>query len=170
MTARRLIVMRHAKSSWSTGEVDHSRPLNKRGRVDAPKIGQRLLEMGWVPEWVLSSDSVRTRQTWDGLAKVIGTEDQTVRFLHHFYHGGVRAAESELEALSPSVRSVLILGHNPGWESVVANLCGKQIQMTTANAVLLETEAPDWVDAIHQARLWRVCGVLRPREPRTTPR
>ena len=62
---RRIIVMRHAKSSWKSGaRDDHARPLNKRGRRDAPRIAARLAELGWVPERVISSDSERTRQTW----------------------------------------------------------------------------------------------------------
>ncbi len=62
---RRLIVMRHAKSSWKhAGLTDHQRPLNKRGRKDAPRVARALIERGWTPRRVLSSDAARTRETW----------------------------------------------------------------------------------------------------------
>ena len=58
---RRLMVMRHAKSSWkSQVPTDHERPLNERGRRDAARVGKRLAELGWVPDFVVSSDSRRT--------------------------------------------------------------------------------------------------------------
>jgi phosphohistidine phosphatase len=63
---RRLILLRHAKSDWHAGaDSDHERPLSARGRDDAPRVGERLSELGWVPEVVWSSDATRTRQTWD---------------------------------------------------------------------------------------------------------
>jgi phosphohistidine phosphatase len=62
---KRLIIMRHAKSSWTSGaSTDHQRPLNKRGRHAAPRIGARLRDIGWIPDMVIASDSERTRETW----------------------------------------------------------------------------------------------------------
>ena len=66
----RVIVMRHAKSSWKTdAPTDHARPLNKRGKRDAPRIARELELRGWVPQLVLSSDSKRTRQTFKRMRK-----------------------------------------------------------------------------------------------------
>ena len=62
MEARTLLVMRHAKSSWSTGVTDHERPLNARGRADAPRMAAALRELGWIPDHVLCSDAERTRR------------------------------------------------------------------------------------------------------------
>jgi hypothetical protein len=67
---RRLMIMRHAKSAWSSDVAsDHERPLNKRGRRDAPRVGKRLAKLGWVPEFVVSSDSRRTRETWERMQR-----------------------------------------------------------------------------------------------------
>jgi phosphohistidine phosphatase SixA len=67
---RRLMIMRHAKSSWK-GQVptDHDRPLNTRGRRDAVRVGKRLAKLGWVPDLVVSSDSRRTRETWERMQR-----------------------------------------------------------------------------------------------------
>ena len=67
---RRLIIMRHAKSSWTSGALsDHERPLNARGIRDAPRVGAALVKRGWLPQLVLSSDSERTRETFAGMSE-----------------------------------------------------------------------------------------------------
>ena len=64
--ARRLIVMRHAKSSWKNPKLrDHQRPLNKRGRRDAPRVARALRKAGWVPDAVLSSVLTRKFRIFD---------------------------------------------------------------------------------------------------------
>ena len=72
MTAtRRLILLRHAKSDWPD-VPDRDRPLAKRGRRDAPKIGRWLRDRAYLPEIVICSDARRTRQTWDRVARELG--------------------------------------------------------------------------------------------------
>ncbi|NJK89227.1 MAG: hypothetical protein HC923_07355 [Myxococcales bacterium] len=62
---KRLVLLRHAKSSWeSDATSDHERPLNERGRLEAPLIGARLVEKGVVPDLVLCSDAIRALDTW----------------------------------------------------------------------------------------------------------
>src|SRR4029079_744372 len=67
----RLILLRHAKSDWPD-VPDRDRPLAKRGRRDAPKIGRWLREHGYLPDTVICSDARRTRQTWDRVARELG--------------------------------------------------------------------------------------------------
>ena len=166
---RRLIVMRHAKSDWGTdAPPDHDRPLNKRGRKDAPRIAQRLCEGGWIPEIVLSSDSQRTRETYgrmsDALSESLGSEPQ-VLFLGSLYHAGVAALESALSEVPDNTQTVMALGHNPGWEQVVGQFCGEWVRMTTANAALLTIEANHWADAATaRPGSWTLVDVLRPKE------
>ena len=157
---KRIIVMRHAKSSWKDATLDdHDRPLNKRGRKDSPKMGRALKKLGWVPEQVLSSTSQRTRETWQGMADQFGETNIEVRWLDTFYHGGPRDVLQQLSQLDDEVSSVLLLGHNPGWESVVETLCDEPVRMTTANAVLLESSSSDWKTASYS-----FVDVLRPKE------
>ena len=100
---RRLIVMRHAKSSWnSPAHSDHERPLNGRGRRDAPKIGAALVERGWTPELVLSSDAQRTRETFAGMSEFFPSAVEA-RYLTSFYHAGLGAAQGELPAVPDQV-------------------------------------------------------------------
>ena len=154
--------MRHAKSSWTSGaDTDHQRPLNKRGRRDAPRIGAHLQDLGWLPELVIASDSERTRETWQRVkAQFPHSVDE--RFSHAFYHGGLSAIRSECRMLTEDISTLLVLGHNPGWEDAVSGLCGEWIQMTTANAALLKSNADHWAEAIEATS--ELVEVLRPKE------
>ncbi|WP_372571689.1 SixA phosphatase family protein [Ruegeria jejuensis] len=106
---RTLILTRHAKSSWDHPALDdHSRPLNKRGRASAKAIGGWLSDKHYLPDAVLSSDSIRTRETWDRMGL---TATQTV-FTRDLYHTD---AQGMMHALNQATgHCVLMLGHNPG--------------------------------------------------------
>ncbi len=161
---KRLIVMRHAKSAWDTdAPSDHARPLNSRGRRDAPKVGAALRERGWVPELVLSSDSQRTRETWAGLASELGDGARVV-FSPALYHAGTGALQALLEQVPEEVEIVLALGHNPGWEVVVAWLSGQHLTMKTASSALLVSSASSWQAVVRTPGGMRLVETLRVRE------
>lgn len=159
---RRLIVMRHAKSSWSSGAAtDHARPLNHRGRRDAPRVAQRLTQLGWVPDLVLSSDSQRTQQTYEAMAT--GFEREVpVEFHRSIYHGDLEAILHEAPGVPDDVNTLMVLGHNPGWEEVVQRLSDEIVTMKTANAALLEGQGDTWSDAL--AGRWSLVDIVRARE------
>jgi phosphohistidine phosphatase len=160
--SKRLIIMRHAKSSWTSGAAtDHQRPLNKRGRRAAPKVAARLRELGWIPDLVIASDSERTRETWQHMQAEFPHPIEE-RYNSMFYHGGLAAIKSACTALTESTSALLVLGHNPGWEDAVAKLSGQWVRMTTANAALLESDAENWANAIEAH--WELVEVLRPKE------
>jgi phosphohistidine phosphatase len=160
---RRIIVMRHAKSSWSSGaKSDHERPLNARGQRDAPRVGAALCERGWLPELVLSSDSCRTRETFAGLGEAF-PEEVPVVWLPSFYHAGPHEVEMEVPGLDDKIGTILVLGHNPGWEHLVHTLSGQDLIMKTATAALLSRELDSWAKAFDGGR-WKVEEVLYPRE------
>src|ERR1700753_1071269 len=77
-TMRRLLLLRHAKSSWSEpGASDHQRPLNRRGQEAAPRIGAYLKRHKLVPDRVLCSTARRTRETWDLVAAEMRATPET---------------------------------------------------------------------------------------------
>ena len=154
--------MRHAKSSWtSAATTDHQRPLNKRGRRAAPLIAARLRDLGWIPDLVIASDSERTRETWQHMLAEFPRSIEE-RFSSTFYHGGLAAITSACTMLTEDTSTLLVLGHNPGWEDAVADLGGRWVPMTTANAALLESDAEDWAEVI--GANWILVEVLRPKE------
>ncbi len=160
--ALRLIVMRHAKSSWKRiGRSDHERSLNKRGREAAPAVAKALLKHEWVPELVLSSDATRTQQTWEAMEPIL--ETSTVVFTRDLYLAGFSQAGAEIASHAPGNSCVLLLGHNPGWETMVTELSGEYLALKTADAVLLEHPGDDWTHAFFSGKEWRIEKVLRAR-------
>ncbi len=160
---QRLIVMRHAKSSWeSEAGTDHERPLNERGRRDAPRIADRLVQLGWVPDRVCTSDSRRTLETWSRMADRMPT-DVPVVSTRRLYHASVESFVDVVGEVQADDRCVLALGHNPGWEEVVRWLAGQAVSLTTANAVLLRSDRSRWAAAL-APDAWGLVDVLRPRE------
>jgi len=161
---RRLIVLRHAKSSWKTdAPTDHDRPLNRRGRHDAPRVARRLAELDWLPQRILSSDSARTRETLKLMADRLGG-DTPIDYLRSLYHAGADAVGPELAKLPVEVTTAMIVGHNPGWEDVVQWLAGESVRLATGTAALLETSGASWADALARAPAWRLHDVIRPKE------
>lgn len=116
----RLILMRHAKSSWSDpGLDDHDRPLNKRGRASARAIGAWLRTKGYLPDLILSSTAQRTRETVERLG--LGAP---VAWLDGLYHA---APSTMLEILHGKAagRCVLLCAHNPGCADFAARILAR---------------------------------------------
>ena len=160
--------MRHAKSSKSSlsSDVpdDRSRPLNKRGKRDAPRVAARLTELGWAPQQVLCSDAQRTRETWDRMKTDLDSRVEAVTFVSALYGGGVDEARATLATLPRAVRTAMIIGHNPGWEAFVEWLCSTPTCLTTANAALLTGEGETWEQALARPGGWELLQVVRPKE------
>jgi phosphohistidine phosphatase len=108
-----LLVLRHAKSDWPEGVADHDRPLAKRGRRDAPKVGRWLLRHDYLPDVVVCSTAQRTRETWDlAAAKLTGGRD--VRFDGRAYGASAQTLLYLARELPDECRTALLIAHNPG--------------------------------------------------------
>lgn len=116
----RLILTRHAKSSWdNSNQPDHERPLNARGRLAATAIGEWLETRGYAPGLILCSTAIRTRETCELLNEALA-KPSPVDHVKELYHGSPEqmiAALQDIEA-----KDVLIVGHNPGISTLAANL------------------------------------------------
>ncbi len=108
----RLILIRHAKSGWDDPMADdHDRTLTARGRKAATAIGEWLLEKGYVPDIVISSDAARTRETAQYLLAAFDVPPP-VQFAPMLYHA---SPDTVLDfATRPSEPTIAIIGHNPG--------------------------------------------------------
>jgi phosphohistidine phosphatase len=109
--ARRLLLLRHAKSAWPD-VADHERPLARRGRRDAPVAGRWLRAAGWVPDRVVCSTARRARETWQLAAAELDASPK-VSFDQRVYG----AAPADLLDLARETalraRTLLIVGHDP---------------------------------------------------------
>ena len=164
---KRLIIMRHAKSSWKDlSSGDHGRCLNARGRASAPAVAACLQRVGWAPDEVWSSDATRTRETWERMETVFESRPR-VEFSRELYLAGLGDVQRLSSQFHPSAATVLLLGHNPGWESMVADLTGQHLALKTADAVLAESDETDWESAICAEGQWKFVEIIRSR-PLTT--
>ena len=143
---KRVILMRHAKSSWDTpGLDDHARPLNGRGRVSAKAVGDWLRTKGYIPDQILSSSSVRTRETFAGLGIPCDTH-----FMPALYHARPDEILSVLRGADGA--SVLLLGHNPGIAEFANELVARAPghprfgDYPTAATLVADVPAPTWKD------------------------
>jgi phosphohistidine phosphatase len=129
-TTRRLILLRHAKSDWPD-VPDRDRPLAKRGRRDAPRIGRWLHEHGYQPDVVVVSDAARTRQTWDLVAPELG-ESPAVHFEPRAYAASSLTLLYLAQELPARYRTALLIGHNPGLSELATSLAGPPESTTAA--------------------------------------
>lgn len=121
--ARRLLLLRHAKSAWPDGVADHERPLAERGRKAAPLMGRYMRGEGLIPSMALVSDARRTQETWS----LVRGEILSPLICHNspaIYEASADAILAELKRIEPEFRTVLIVGHNPGLEELASMLAG----------------------------------------------
>jgi phosphohistidine phosphatase len=140
---RRLILLRHAKSDWPD-VPDHDRPLAKRGRRDAPRIGRWLHEHGYQPDVVVVSDAARTRQTWDLVAPELGGSP-AVRFEPRAYAASALTLLYLAQELPERYRTALLISHNPGLSELATSLAAPPEGPSAAPAADQATDsaAPD---------------------------
>ena len=145
-----LLILRHAKSDWdSDAAIDFDRPLSKRGRRDAARVGCWLLRQHWVPDRVLSSPAKRARQTAERVCLELGIAEPELQFEERIYECSPGILLDLLSKQDSALSRVLLVGHNPDLESLV-RLLAKADVVTPADGKLLPTataalfETPDW--------------------------
>lgn len=141
-----LLILRHAKSSWAApGLADHDRPLNDRGKRDAPRMGQLLLDENLTPDLILSSTAKRARKSAALVAKSCGYS-RNVDALADLYLAGPQAYFHALQGVDDGLDRILVVGHNPGMEDLVQELVGEFHRMPTAALAHVELEIDSWVN------------------------
>jgi phosphohistidine phosphatase len=119
-----LYMLRHAKSSWSDPSLgDFDRPLNERGRKAAPLMAAHMRKSGYHPDLVLCSTARRALETWDLTAPTLGGEPEVKR-LKSLYLAPPSVLLASLRRIPEDYESALLIGHNPGMETLAEQLCG----------------------------------------------
>jgi len=158
-----LLVMRHAKSSWKDAVLpDEQRPLNKRGRANAPRMGRLLREENLVPQTILSSTAVRAQQTALAVAEACGFAGE-IQFEASLYGAPTETYLACLRDLPAEPEVVLAVGHNPGVEALLAELAGEDEHLPTGSIALIELELARWADLTAETA-GRLQTIWRPRE------
>jgi phosphohistidine phosphatase len=154
---KRLILLRHAKSSWNHPEMrDFERPLNERGKREAEKMGARLRERGVAPDRIVSSPAVRAAQTAEIVAAALDyPEDEIVRE-DAVYDASVGDLLRCIQDLDDANVQVLLIGHNPGMSSLAKHLTGRDLgDLPTCGALVIEFDLASWSEIA-----WNQCRFL----------
>ncbi|WP_230530802.1 SixA phosphatase family protein [Microvirga roseola] len=116
----RLLLLRHAKAAWPSGVPDVDRPLAGRGRDAAVLMGAYLKEQGLKPDLALVSPARRTQDTWDLVQPILGEVEAQLD--GRIYEAPVARLLKVLQEVEPGIRTLLMIGHNPGFEDLAALL------------------------------------------------
>ena len=140
-----LYLVRHAKSSKDDPSLaDRDRPLDERGERDAPKMGQRLAERGAKPALIVTSPALRARATAQLIAKALGYPLGDIVLSDRLYASTPDALLAVTRALDDSVRSVMLVGHNPEMSELAHRLASEIIDMPTCAVAEFRFDAKSW--------------------------
>lgn len=141
-----LVLVRHAKSDWADeGLDDHDRPLNARGRRDAPAMARTVLRAGVRPEVVLASTARRARETAEAFARAFDADVTEQPELYLAEPATLLAA-----ARAAGVDEVMVVAHDPGMSALVSRLADRDERMVTCAVAVFTWNDGTWddVDAV----------------------
>jgi phosphohistidine phosphatase len=141
-----LTLLRHAKSSWdNSGLADHDRPLNGRGRRDAPEMARRIHEAAIRPSLIVSSPATRTWETAKALATEISYPIEFLQRDNKLYLASLDTLIDFVGQQDPGFNNVVVVGHNPGMTEFANYLCpGLTGNMPTCGVVSVTIDTDDW--------------------------
>ncbi len=149
MKERKLVMIRHAKSSWSNPlQSDFERPLNERGEQDAPMMGERLKKLGLIPDLVISSPAKRAKQTAKRVAAAVGYDKDKIIYVDKLYHCIPAVFEEVIVELEEKYETVFIVAHNPGITDFINEVSDKfrTDNVPTCGIAGIRFNADQWFD------------------------
>jgi phosphohistidine phosphatase len=172
---RRLLLLRHAKAAQDSGEGDHARALTERGRQDAVHMGHAMDTRGYIPNLALCSTSRRTMETWELIGPELAKSPEA-EFTRDLYLASPRNILRQIQQTRDGVKSLLLIGHNPGIEDCAARLARKPAskaeshnletlreKFPTCALAVLDFDVESWSDVTGEGILLEF---IRPRDLR----
>jgi len=139
-----LLLMRHAKSSWKDDSLDdHDRPLNKRGKREAPRMGELLKDQNLLPDYLLVSSARRARKTAECVAFASGYRGET-RITSELYMAGAPKLLEIISQTPQPCQTLLLIAHNPGLEELLERLTSQYQALPTAAVAHVKLEIASW--------------------------
>lgn len=148
-----LYLIRHAKSSWDEPDLgDFERPLNKRGKKDAPNMAKRLKEKRVAPDFMISSPATRAFDTCKEFARILDYDKDKIKTDKRLYHADEDQILTVIRELKDRERDeeevVLLFGHNPGLTEFANSLLNESIDnIPTCGIVKAQLKIDRWKDA-----------------------
>jgi phosphohistidine phosphatase len=155
-----ILILRHGKSSWGHNQLaDHDRPLKKRGKHDAPRMGQLIYAEGVVPDAILSSTAFRARDTAELAAEACGFAGE-IQFRRDLYHSWPEDIFDILRSLNADIEIAMVVSHNPGLEALLYSLTDVDEWLPTAALAQVRVDIATWNDLTDETEgelvnLWR---------------
>jgi phosphohistidine phosphatase len=143
--SKQLLLMRHAKSSWeNTAQSDFDRPLNDRGKHDAPIMAKRISEK-FTPELILCSPAKRTTKTSRIFCETLKLPDALIKFEPQIYEAAVADIIHLLRQVPDQFKNVMLVGHNPTITSLIGHLSNSFVDnVPTSGVALLHLDVSNW--------------------------
>lgn len=137
-----LVLARHAKSDWADeGLDDHDRPLNDRGRRDAPQVARAVTRRGVRPEVLLSSTALRAATTAEAFGAEFGVDVTPVAELY-----GATPRTILDTARASGTDEVMVVAHDPGMSDLVSRLADRDVRMVTCAVAIFTWHEGTWDD------------------------
>jgi phosphohistidine phosphatase len=144
---KNLFLVRHAKSSRDDPSLpDRDRPLNDRGRRDAPRMGKRLAQRGVNPDLLLSSPALRALTTAQCIADEIGHPRKDIAVDERLYASSPDDLLAVICALDDKLDRVMLFGHNPEFAELAHRLSSEIVDMPTCAVAEFHFDAKAWAD------------------------
>ena len=159
---RTLYLLRHAKSSWKDpSQADFERPLANRGRKACEIVARLIQDRGLEFDLLLCSTAIRARETIDLVSKYAKLRTE-LRFDERIYEATVAQLVEIISELENDRKSVLLVGHNPGFEDLLHLFSGADQRFPTASLAKIKLKISKWSDPFE--RKASVDWVSRPKE------
>lgn len=146
-TNRLLTLIRHAKSSWDDPDLnDILRPLNKRGRKNAPVMAQHCRTRIPRPNLIFCSDAQRTKETAIYFLDAWSLTDSSIRYRHDIYESSLNNLLQAFSEVDSEIRHLALIGHNPGITALFNYLAKdkKLDNIPTCGVAHLEFQSESW--------------------------
>jgi phosphohistidine phosphatase len=142
---KQLIIVRHAKSDWGNPDLrDFDRPLNKRGKANAPEMAHRLVKKQIKPQLIVSSPALRALTTAKFFADTWQITLEEIQYEPRIYEASENTLLNVINNFDNSYDHIAMFGHNPGLTDLVNYLDGHIYEMPTCSVVILEFPFNDW--------------------------
>ncbi len=152
-----LYLLRHAKSSWKFPELDDfERPLNKRGKKDAPAMGRFLKDKDIMPDIIISSPAVRASMTTRIISDILSYPLSRVKYSDKIYEADTTSLLKVVSRVDDKFNSTMLVGHNPGMTYFANMLSSARIDnIPTCGIICTELDISSWQEILEN------CGTFK---------
>jgi phosphohistidine phosphatase len=143
---RRLTLVRHATADQDSGKRDFERPLTRKGWGEAQEMARRFQERSLIPDLILVSAAVRTRETADAFVKILGVPNRLLQADDSLYLADGEHILSTIRAVGPRVTHLMVIGHNPGISAAAIALAPETIStdLPTCGTLTMSVSCSAW--------------------------